>query len=104
MVTILRRLVVMTLLAVWTFPAASFADTGAGRPATEAQPSPFVEHESRGRAAETAPAAATPSQTYAQREQQSQQLQDFRGGDVAIYLGGGALTILLIVLLILILV
>jgi hypothetical protein len=102
MIATLRRLVVVTLLAVWTFPAAGFADTGARAP-EQKEPSPFVSHETS-RAVETSPNAATPSASYAQREQQSRGVEDFRGGDVAIYLGGGALTILLIILLIVVLV
>src|SRR5437868_10166450 len=100
MTTILRRAVVVALLAAWTFPAAGFART-ADPPATAPPPSRPVP------AASDRPVAAAPasaSQTYAQREQQSRGLEDFRGGEASIYIGGGALTVLLLILLIVILV
>jgi hypothetical protein len=53
----------------------------------------------------TRPAPASPelAQSYAQREQQSTALQNFRGG-ASIYIGGSALVILLLIILILVLV
>jgi hypothetical protein len=95
----LQRLVVAVLLGVWCFPAVSVADT---LPA------------SRGEVGSRAPAGMAPAQTAAAtseseasdlgaREKQSQDLQDFKGGGVYIYLGSGAALVILIILLILVL-
>ena len=47
--------------------------------------------------APVAPAAATEASSYAQREQQSQALERFRGG-MAIYVGGSVVLLLVILL------
>jgi hypothetical protein len=95
----LRRLVVVLLLAVWSFPATALA-----RGETEGNQT------QSGRAASFAPglrggvaATASESQQYSQREQQSQDLEQFSGGS-AIYIGGGAVTVLLLVIIIILLV
>ena len=49
-------------------------------------------------------ATAADAQGYAAREKQSAGLQDFKGGEGYIYIGGGVLTAVLLILLILILV
>jgi uncharacterized ion transporter superfamily protein YfcC len=104
MTAILRRAVVVALLAAWTFPAASFART-ADPPAAAPPSRPAPVASGSAEAASTAPVPASASQTYAQREKQSRGLEDFRGGEVVgIYIGGGALTVLLFILLIVILV
>ncbi|HTB61481.1 MAG TPA: hypothetical protein VLC06_26620 [Polyangia bacterium] len=58
------------------------------------------------RAGTTGSSEATPSSdseagSLATREQQTRNLQDFRGGGVTIYIGSGVLLIVLIILLIL---
>ena len=60
------------------------------------------------RAGTTGSSAAAPSSdseaaNLATREQQTRNLQDFRGGGVTIYIGSGVLLIVLIILLILLL-
>ena len=92
----LQRIVVAVLLGIWCFPAVSFA---------EPLPAPGAEVGSR------ASSGASPAQPSTQgeasalgaREKQSQDLQNFKGGGVYIYLGGGATLVLVIILLILIL-
>jgi hypothetical protein len=95
-----KRLVVAVLLAVWCFPAvgsaapkgnegalpAAVTETAAQRTEAPAQPAP----------------ASSEAQKLAQREQQTPDLQDFRGGGVSIYIGSGALLVVIIILLILI--
>ena len=94
----LQRLIVAVLLGVWCLPAGSDPNT---RPA------------SSGVVGSRAPGGAAPAQTAAQteaseasalgaREKQSQDLQDFKGGGVYVYLGSGAALVLLIMLLILV--
>ena len=92
MASILRRIVVAALLAAWSFPAAA-ATTEQSRPA------PIVEK------AQSAPSANTSTQAaeYAAREQQAPANQNFQGGGVSIYIGGGVLTAALLILLIVIL-
>jgi hypothetical protein len=96
---VLRRSVVLVLLAVWSFPAAGMASSG-----NETAQSAPRGAQSSGRSSVQAPAAPAEAQQYAERERQARELENFRGGDVGIYIGGGALTIVLIVLLILLLV
>ena len=54
----------------------------------------------------TAPASAPASEAsnFAEREAANPALGEFKGGDAAIYIGGSAVTVLVVVLLILILV
>jgi len=95
----LRKIVVAVLLAVWTFPAVS----GAAPNRNEGRLPPAVTDTSAARtgshAGQQAPASRE-AQTLAQREQQTPELQDFRGGGVSIYIGSGALLIVIIILLI----
>ena len=90
----LQRLVVLALLGVWFFPAVSQA-TPLPTPSTEVAPRPAASK------ASTPTAADTEEGALAAREQQSQDLQNFKGGDAVIYIGGGGLLIVLIVLIIL---
>ena len=93
MASILRRIAVAALLAAWSFPAAA---------ATPAQPqtAPIVERAESARSVNTSTEAAQ----YAAREQQAPANQNFQGGGVSIYIGGGVLTAALLILLIVILV
>lgn len=100
--TYLKKLVVATLLTVWTFPAVGQAHTQPpaeipGAPAAPAQapaPSPAL-----GAMANTL-AGGTEASQLAARERQAPELKDFRGGAVSIYIGSGAALVLIIVLLI----
>ena len=93
----LQRLVVAVLLGVWCFPAVSVAG-----PPLPTRNGEVVSHASSG-ASPARPLAQTEQSALAAREKQSQDLQNFKGGGVYIYLGGGATLILVIILLILIL-
>lgn len=88
-----RTLVIAALLAIWSFPAVSLA---APPPATR----PVASQPVAPAAATQKPAAAGEAAELAKREQQAQDLQDFRGGAVAIYFGSGAALVLFIILLI----
>ena len=83
----------MALLGVWFFPAVSVA---------KPLPTPSTEVAPRTASSETAKAAPADTEkgALAAREQQSQDLQNFKGGDAVIYIGGGGLLIILIVLII----
>jgi hypothetical protein len=93
----LRKLIVMTLLGVWSFPAVGLAKpiAGAGMPAESTRPvgaAPAATERSQGSASEADDLQA--------REKQAPELQDFRGG--ALYIGGAALVLLIVLLVILI--
>jgi len=94
----IRRVVVATLLAVWCFPAVSMANSAPRSPApmtAESAPTGSV----------TAPATAgAETGALAAREQQARQLQDFKGGEVYVYIGGSVLVVVLVVILVLLLV
>lgn len=92
MASILRRIVVAALLAAWSFPAAAATTP-------QPQPAPIVEQSQVARSANTSTEAAQ----YATREQQAPANENFQGGGVSIYIGGGVLTAALIILLIVIL-
>jgi hypothetical protein len=95
----IRGIVIATLLAVWCFPAAGVAKTPAA-PAPWPAPAAAVSN-TRAAVATDAPGPTS----LAAREAQSRELQDFRGGSgVYVYIGSGALTVALIVLLIVLLV
>ena len=92
----LRKLVVMTLLGVWSFPAVgsakSMAEAGApaeSRRVLAAAPA----------TTERSEASTSEAEDLQAREKRAPELQEFRGG--AIYIGGAAL-VLLIVLLVLV--
>ena len=90
------------MLGVWCFPAVSVADA---LPTSKADVG--SRSSSGGLRRFGAPAARSSAQTegaaLGAREKQSQDLQDFKGGGVYIYLGGGAALVLAIILLILVL-
>jgi hypothetical protein len=95
----IRATVVATLVAVWCFPMVSSAKAVSSQAES---PAAMVT-----RAGTTGSSDATPSSDYSEaaslatREQQTRNLQDFRGGGVTIYIGSGVLLIVLIILLIL---
>ena len=92
----LRKLIVMTLLGVWSFPAVGLARpmAEAGTPAESTRvlaAAPATTERSQGSTSEAEDLQA--------REKQAPELQDFRGG--AIYIGGAALVLLIVLLVIL---
>ena len=97
----IQGVVVAALLAIWCFPAVSSAKTLPADPA----PLPAVVTSTRAPVAAEAPATTqnAESANLAQREQQSQNLQDYKGGAAVVYVGSGVLLVVVIVLLILLL-
>lgn len=76
-------------------PAAAFA-------APAATPSP-ASAPAQGPAADpTVPAAPADDEQYAAREAKDKSAAEFEGGDATLYIGGGAVTVLLIVLILVI--
>jgi|SRR4051812_36177078 hypothetical protein len=98
----IRKVVVAVLLAVWCFPALSQAAPSRGN--EEKLPAAVTETAAQRTPAPTqstqAPASSE-AQKLSQREQQTPDLQDFKGGGVYIYMGSGVLLVLVIILLIL---
>jgi len=93
----LRKLIVMTLLGVWSFPAVGLAKPmgEAGTPAEStralgAAPAPTERSE----------VATSEADDLQAREKQAPDLQEFRGG-AAIYIGGAGLVLLIVLLVIL---
>jgi len=94
----IRGLVVAVLLGVWAFPAVSSARTAPEPAPISAPASPS-----------SAPVATAPignsdsaqTTSLAAREQQAKNLQDFKGGSVAIYASSGAVLVAVIILIIL---
>lgn len=94
----IQGVVVAALLAVWCFPAVSSAKSMPADPA----PLPSAVTETRAPvAAQTPVTQETEAATLAQREHQSQNLQDYKGGAAVVYVGSGVLLVVVIVLLIL---
>ena len=95
----IKRAVVVALLSVWCFPAVSLAKPEPAQPA----PLPAVVTSTAAPGARTA--RSTEARQLAAREQQAQDLQDFKGGEgyVSIYIGSGVLLVAVIILLLLIL-
>ncbi|MFL5307709.1 MAG: hypothetical protein ACJ8F1_20995 [Polyangia bacterium] len=96
----IQGVVVAALLAIWCFPAVSQAKSLAADPA----PLPAAVTSTRAPVAAettTTTAPATEATQLAQREQQSQNLQDYKGGAAVVYVGSGVLLVVIIVLLIL---
>ena len=92
----LRKLVVVTLLGVWSAPAVGLAKpmAEAGTPAESTRALAAAPTTT-----ERSERSTSEAQDLQAREKQAPELQDFRGG-AAVYIGGTAL-VLLIVLLIL---
>lgn len=95
----IRGLVVGVLLAVWCFPALSSAK---GLPPASAPPPAFVATGTTESGSKTT-ASSTEGQSasLAQREQQTSNLQDFKGGSAVVFVGSGTVLVLVLVLLIL---
>lgn len=93
----IQGVVVAALLAIWCFPAVSFAKSLPADPA----PLPAVVTSTHAPVAAETSAPTSESAQLAQREQQSQNLQDYKGGAAVVYVGSGVLLVVIIVLLIL---
>jgi len=93
----LQRFVVVALLGVWFSPAVS-----AAVPVRSAPLPTFATEPSAPRTETTSqlPNATTTNETqsYAEREKQATELEQFQGG-FYLYIGGGALLLLIIILL-----
>lgn len=94
--TLIKRIVVAALLAVWCFPAAGFAKTEPVNP-------PAITAPIGATGTTQARAQSTEAASLATREKQAQtqNLTDFKGGAVYVYLGSGAVLVLVIILIIL---
>jgi hypothetical protein len=98
----LRRLIVAVLLGVWCFPAVSVAAPLPAASADVGSRASSGASSARSGASSARPSAQTEGAALGAREEQSQDLQNFKGGGVYIYLGGGVALVLAIILLILI--
>ena len=92
----IRGMVVAVLLAVWCYPAVSSA-----KALPPESPPPAAVATATTAASSTGAETAGLSARLAQRERQTPNLQDFKGGGVTIYIGSGVLLIVLVILLIL---
>ena len=92
-----RAVVVAVILGSFFSPAMGVAKAELRLPPAATQPvAPAVTPV----AANTASTNGAEAANYAQREQQSQNLQDFKGGAVYVYFGSGLVLALIIILLI----
>lgn len=100
----LKKFVIITLLAVWTFPAVSQAAPARTPVTTQSAPAQTTELTPEVLAlANILAGTPTESQDLAAREKQAPNLQDYKGGAVEVYIGSGAALVLIIVLLIILL-
>ena len=93
----LRKLIVLTLLGVWSFPA-----VGLAKPVAAAS-TPAESTRVLGAApatTERSEASTSEADDLQAREKQAPDLQDFRGGAV-VYIGGAGLVLLIVLLVIL---
>jgi len=97
----IRGLVVGVLLAVWCFPALSSAKALPPEPAAPAWVATGTTATGTGAGSSRTSSTDSQSASFAQREQQATNLQNFKGGSAVIFIGSGTVLILLIVLLIL---
>jgi len=94
--TMIRRLVVAVLLAIWTFPAVGFAKSEPVSPS--AVSAPVTSTAATSNRTDNAEVAALMAR---EQQAQNQNLPDFKGGAVYVYLGSGAVLVLVIILIIL---
>jgi hypothetical protein len=97
------KVTTLVLLAASLFaaPAVGWASNGpAGSVPEGSRATQLIEYAP---ASEKTPAPASESEEYAKREAVAQSLQEFKGGSGAIYIGGSAGVVLLVVLLIVLL-
>jgi hypothetical protein len=93
----LRKLIVVTLLGVWSFPAVGLAKpmAEAGTPA-ESTRVPVAAPTTT----ERSERSTSEAEDLQAREKQAPELQDFKGGGV--YIGGAALVLLIVLLVLLV--
>ena len=94
----LRKLIVLTLLGVWSFPA-----VGLAKPVAAAS-TPAESTRVLGAApatTERSEASTSEADDLQAREKQASELQNFRGGAV-VYIGGAALVLLIVLLVLLV--
>ncbi len=97
----IRRLVVGVLLAVWCFPALSQAAPGRNEGKLPAAVTETAAQRTPAPTQSTQAPASGEAQRLADREKQTPELQNFKGGGVYIYMGSGVLLVAVIILLIL---
>ncbi len=95
----MKTTVLIGLLSVWLVGPAAAADVAAARPlsrpAAESPADPSQAHLSADR-----PLQAEAAESYAAREAAAPELEQWQGGHAGLYIGGSALTVVLIILLI----
>jgi Flp pilus assembly protein TadB len=96
-----RMAVVMVVIAAIFSPAMGMAKTEQRTPPVAAQQVASTEVALGDAAARAVNAQTREASQYAQREQQSQGVRDFRGGAVYVYFGSGVVLALIIILLLL---
>jgi hypothetical protein len=96
-----RTVVVAAVIAGIFSPAMGMAKTEARTPPAAAQQIASAAVALGSAAASTANAQTSESAQYAQREQQSQGVRDFKGGAVYVYFGSGVVLALIIIILLL---
>ena len=96
-----RTVVVAVILGAMFSPSISLAKTESRTPPVAAQQVNRTALALANAAAGAVNAPTSESAQYAQREKQSQDLQDFKGGAVYVYFGSGLVLALIIILLIL---
>ena len=94
-----RAVVVAVILGAFFSPAMGVAKAEPRLPPAAAQP---VAPATAPVAANTASTSGGEAANYAEREKQSKDVQDFKGGAVYVYFGSGVVLALIIIILILI--
>ena len=97
-----RTVVVAVILTAMFSPAMSLAKSEAPPPPVAARQSVSTTVALTNAAVSATNALGAEAARYAQREQQSQDVQNFKGGAVYVYFGSGLVLALVIILLILI--
>jgi hypothetical protein len=95
----IMKVVAFAMLAVFATPSVSQAAQAARE---DSRPLPALVTSGAAPAPSAGKAQSAEVAKLAAREKQSQNLQDFRGGAAYIYVGSGALLVLVIILLILV--
>jgi hypothetical protein len=93
----LQRFVVVALLVVWFSPAVSAAVPVRSAPLPTFATAP-ISPVSETRTSQIPNATTSETRSYAEREKQATELEQFQGG-FYLYIGGGALLLLIIILL-----
>jgi hypothetical protein len=97
----IRWTLIAVLFIAWTLPATGLAQPGSPTGSSvPAQPVPARVEGKVPRAPDATPAGGEAA-GYAAREQQSRGLENYQGGALVIYIGGGAVLVALFILLLL---